>query len=209
MVALGAIAAIATLAASPGVAVPGARCPGFAAARALARAERGARYRYDLERVGLAVHVEFRRIEHDRALTSELAHDDLAAARARAGALLVNHVVRIRIGRGARVIVDANAGSFAVGGSVHQLRFAHRTLGQLEVTVQDVTGYVKLVREYERADVVVRGSSGRQRTSLARAPSRLPASGCAWIGGHRYAVGSFAESGFARERLTIWVLVPA
>jgi hypothetical protein len=186
----------------------GARCPSGAAAARIHAVLRRARYRYSQERVGLAVHVAFRRIEHDGTLVRALRAGDLVTARVRADQLLVGHVVRIRIRRGSRLLLDANPTSFAVGGSVHSLRLHGRTLGQMEVSIQDVIGFIRLVHKYDGGDVVVRGSRGQARTSIGAVPRRLPGSGCVSIAGRRYAVSSFSERGFAGEGLTIWVLAP-
>jgi hypothetical protein len=189
--------------------VMSARCPTGSAAAHIHAALRAAHYRYSQERVGLAVHVAFRRVEHDRALVRALRAGDLHAARARADQLLIGHIVRIRIRSGSGVLVDANPTSFAVGGTLHSLRSQGRTLGQMEVSIQDVIGFIKLVHKYDGGDIVVRGSRGQARTSLASVPGALPRSGCVSIAGRRYAVDAFAERGFASERLTVWVLAPA
>jgi hypothetical protein len=186
-------------------AVMSARCPTGGAAAHIHAVLGAARYRYSQERVGLAVHVAFRRIEHDGALVRALRAGDLRTARARADQLLIGHVVRIRIRNGSRVLVDANPTSFAVGGTVRSLR----SQGQMEVSIQDVIGFIKLVHKYDGGDVVVRGSRGQARSSLATIPGALPRSGCVSIAGRRYAVDAFAERGFASERLTVWVLAPA
>ena len=186
-----------------------ARCPSGGAAAHIHAVLRAARYRYGQERVGLAVHVAFRRVEHDGTLVRALRAGDLRSARSRAGQLLVGHVVRIRIRSGSRVLVDANPTSFAVGGTVHALRSQGRTLGQMEVSIQDVIGFLRLVHLYDGGQAVVRGSRGQVRSSLAGAPGRLPSSGCVSIAGRRYAVDAFAERGFAREAMTVWVLAPA
>jgi hypothetical protein len=79
----------------------------------------------------------------------------------------------------------------------------------MEVSIQDVIGFIKLVHKYDGGDVVVRRSRGQARTSLATMPGALPRSGCTSIAGRRYAVDAFGERGFAGERLTVWVLAPA
>jgi hypothetical protein len=189
--------------------VMSARCPSGGAAAHIRAVLRAARYRYSQERVGLAVHVAFRHVEHDGALVRALRAGDLRSAQARADQLLIGHVVRIRIRSGSRVLVDANPTSFAVGGTVHSLRVHGRTLGQMEVSIQDVIGFLRLVHLYDGGEAVVRGSRGQLRSSLAGLPRRLPSSGCVSAGGRRYAVDAFAERGFASEGLSVWVLGPA
>jgi hypothetical protein len=79
----------------------------------------------------------------------------------------------------------------------------------MEVSIQDVIGFLRLVHLYDGGDAVVRGSRGQVRSSLAGVPGRLASSGCVSIAGRRYAVDAFAQRGFASEGLTIWVLAPA
>jgi hypothetical protein len=203
------------LIASPSAAPPrGSRaaasvlCPRGEAAARSGRALAAATARYVLEARGHAVHADLRRIARDPILLAALAAHDLRRARAEADRQLVNHVVRIRVLRGSRVLLDANPLSFDVGGS----SIALRGLGRLEITVQDVIGYVKLVRKLDAAEVIVHGGGGHVHTSpraAAAARLTLPRSGCARVGGRLYAVRTLDEVGFAGEALTISVLTPA
>ena len=176
--------------------------------RALRRSVAYARHRYHEEANGLAAHVALRRAARDARLLHALRVHDLAVARAEGERLLVGHLVRLRVVSGARVLVDANASSFAVKGPSQALRArGGRVLGQLSVTVQDVIGFVKLVERHGNADTVVRGTRGQTATLLASVPRPLPRSGCATTGGVTYAVGSFPEVSFTGEALTVWILV--
>ena len=90
------------------------------------------------------------------------------------------------------------------------LRSHGRALGTLLVSLQDVTGFVKLVHRRTGAEVLVRGASGHVRTSLSAAASmRLPTSGRVTITGRSYLVRSFGEIGWANELLTVWILEAA
>jgi hypothetical protein len=168
-----------------------------------------AKMRYDHEQYGVAVHTALRRVTHDGALLRALNAGALKTARAEAKRQLVFHTVRIRIVRGPRVLVDANPSSFAVAGPTGKLHGPHgRVLGQVQVTVQDVVGFIKLVHKYHPAHLLVRGRHGHEQTSLPASRSkRLPASGCTTVAGHAYAVRSFTRTGFAGEPLKIWLLV--
>jgi hypothetical protein len=188
-----------------GASVP---CPRGEAAARSDRALAAATARYLLEARGHAVHADLRRIARDPILLAALAAHDLRRARAEAERQLVNHVVRIRVLRGSRVLLDANSLSFDVAGS----SIALRSLGRLEITVQDIIGYVKLVRKLDAAEVIVHGAGGHVHTSpraAAAARLTLPRSGCARVGGRLYAVRTLDEVGFAGEALTISVLTPA
>ncbi len=182
-------------------------CPASAESR-VSQAVRAAKARYLNEAQGAVVHADLRQIAHDQALLEALGRGRLGAALAAANRQLVRHVVQIRVLQGSRVLVDANPTSFDVRGSITELRSpSGRRLGQLQVTLQDVIGFIKLVHKLNAADVVVRGAGGQERTSLpAAAGASLPQSGCTQIGSRRYAVRSFTESDFTGEPLTIWIL---
>jgi hypothetical protein len=170
-----------------------------------------ARRRYLLESDGTVARSDLRRIAGDKALLADLRARRLRLALAEAKRQLVRHVVRIRVLRGSRAVVDANPSSFDVGGPSVSLHVrGGEALGRLQITVQDVIGYVKLVHKLNAADVVVRGTRGEAHASVPGAAKlALPASGCAYIGRRRYIVRSFTETGFAQEPLTIWVLTNA
>jgi hypothetical protein len=182
------------------------RCPARAGAQA-ARLVKGAKHRWNLERWGSATHAALRRIAADRRLIHALGIGDLPAVRKETERQLVLHVVRIRIVNGIETLVDANPTSFAVAGSARALRSrSGKFLGKLEVSIQDVVGFIKLVHKYVGGEVVVRGQRGQARTSLASVPNALPRSACARIAGVRYVVRAFSEKSFSGEPLTIYVL---
>ena len=85
-----------------------------------------------------------------------------------------------------------------------------RSLGRLEITLQDFIGYVKLLHKINHVDVLVRGTAGHLHTSLAGAARRaLPTSGCVQVGARRYVVRTLMEAGFAGEPVVISLLTPA
>jgi hypothetical protein len=184
-------------------------CPTALASSRAAEALRWARARYLKEAQGRVIHADLQQIAGDTTLLEALSRGDLRRALVAANRQLVRHVVRIRVLRGARVLVDANPSSFDVRGSGIALRAANGTsLGRLQITVQDVIGFIKLTDKLTSADAVVRTDGGRMRTSLpAAVGSPLPASGCTRIGSRPYLVRSFRETSFTGEPLTIWLLV--
>jgi hypothetical protein len=108
------------------------------------------------------------------------------------------------------VLVNATVNSdgvYVVAPGTRILRLHGRLLGTLLVSIQDVTGFVKLVHDLTGAEVLVRGVSGHVRTSLSAATNvRLPASGQVAIAGRTYLVRSFVETGWGNEPLTVWIL---
>jgi hypothetical protein len=186
-------------------------CPTPAAVARARTALAVAKLRYGLEAGGAVIHGDLRRIAHDRVLLRALAAGDLKAALAEADRQLVHHVVRIRVVRGARVLVDANPTSFAVAGSGMELYGPRSTrLGRLEITIQDVIGFAKLEYRHDATWVLARGARGQVRTLLAAAQRlSLPRYGCSRVGAQSYVVRSFRERTFSGEPLTIWLLTAA
>ena len=171
---------------------------------------------YHRETKGAKVFQQLGRIARDRVLLDALSRGDLTGAQAEADAQLrspVNHlahVTRIGVIRGSRVLVNATVNSdgvYVVAPAARILRSHGRLLGTLLVSLQDVTGFVKLVHRLTGAEVLVRGASGHVRTSLgAAARVRLPSSGHVTIAGRGYFVRSFPEIGWGNEPLTVWIL---
>jgi len=159
---------------------------------------------------------QLKRIAGDGILLNALNKGDLAGAQAEADAQLrspINHfahVTRISVILGSRVLVNATVNSdgvYVVAPGSLVLRLHGRVLGTLLVSLQDVTGFVKLVHRLTGAEVLVRGASGHVRTSLgAAAGVRLPMSGQVKIAGRGYLVRSFHEIGWGNEPLTVWIL---
>jgi hypothetical protein len=150
-----------------------------------------ARRIYSSERDGAPVRASLRRISHDG-----------AAMRGSRAALLRQlfrpgyHVVRLRVVRGGHVVGDVG-GRFVVAGPSE---------GGMTISIQDAIGYVKLVHRLTGQGVVVRGRSGHvAASSPALAKASLPPVGTATVAGRRYSVMSFAEPGFAGERLRVWI----
>jgi hypothetical protein len=190
-------------------------CPSPTAAARARAVLRGAMRRFQIESRGSTIRADLHYIAHDRVLLDALSSGNLAATRAEVGRLqhsqIVKHVTRIRVLRGSRVLVDGWPTSFDVAGSERELRDRRgRSLGRVQITIQDIIGFIKLEHRHEATEVVVRGAHGRVRTLLGAARKlSLPLSGCAQVGARRYMVRSFKETGFAGEPLTIWLLTPA
>jgi hypothetical protein len=171
---------------------------------------------YRNETEGAKLPQELRRIARDGALLRTLSAGDLAGAQAAADNQLTiplnhtAHVTRISVIRGPRVLVNATVNSdgvFVVTPGRRLLRFHGRPLGILLVSLQDVTGFVKLIQHVTGADALVRGASGHVRTSLPAARQvRLPVRGLVMIAGQTYLTRSFRETAWGKEPLTVWIL---
>ena len=163
-----------------------------------------ARRIYRQEAAGAVGHAAVKRLARDRALIAAIRGHQPAALRAAALRQLFNpgkHVVRLSLVRGGQTLTNVG-GAFVVAPAKLPLHGA-----VLEASVQDVIGYVKLVRRLTGAQIVVRGAPGHVESSLAGAANlTLPASGSMTVAGSTYEVRSFREPGYGGESLTVWIL---
>ena len=195
-------AATATPAATPGADA------GAAQVRADAFATVAARL-YREEAAGPAGIRNATRIARDPAIVAALRSGDRARLRAAALHELflpVKHVVRIRVVRGRRTLVDVG-GTFVAGAESAPVPGG---LGRVEVSMQDVLGLTKLVSRFTGAQIVVHGRPGHVIASTpAIQDVRMPASGQVTVGGRPWVVRTIARTGFGGEPLRISVLIPA
>jgi hypothetical protein len=192
--------------------------PTAASTTAIAATVRAAQRAYNRETKGSKLQRQADRIASDAILLGALARGDVAAAQSEAKSQLLSasnhfdHVTRISVVRGSRALVNATLnsdGAFVDAPARRELRLHGRRLGTLLVSIQDVTGFVKLVHRRTLAEVVARGSSGQVRTSLpAAARLRLPTMGSVTIAARNYNVRSFRELAWGGEVLTVWILSP-
>jgi hypothetical protein len=168
---------------------------------------------YNQEASGSVGRSQVRRILRDGVLDRAIAAGNRTAARAEALRQLFmpgKHVVRLRVMKGGTVLTDVG-GRFVVGDEIGVLRAPNgRELGRIEISMQDVLGYRKLVHRLVGVQIVVRGRPGHVETSLPAVPHvSLPSSGTMTLGGRSYVVREFHESGFGAESLSVWLLVPS
>ena len=172
-----------------------------------------ARRRYAIEAGGPQARRTLRRVAADPVLRSLLARNDTVRLRAYVrrtfGAVWYHwHVSRLRIVRDTKIVVDAGV-PFVVKPSALPLVGADgRRLATLEVSIQDVVGFVRFMHRNYPVDVVARGVGGaHMRTSLPAAGRvHLPDRGTATVSGRRYRVRSFTARALNDEPVKIWIL---
>jgi hypothetical protein len=169
-----------------------------------------ARRIYAQEHAAVIGRVVANHLDRNAALLRALITGDRAKIRSEARRPVIAHEVRVRVSDGSRVLMDAGL-PFVVQGAQGELRSANgASLGRVDVSIQDVIGFVKLVDRETGTKVVVRGRRGIVQTQFpAAAHARLPASGNVSIRGRSYLVRSFHEVDFNGNPLTVWILDPA
>ena len=169
--------------------------------------------RYASESAGLVAHATLSRLARDPGLLAAVRSGSSARVRRYVHSRFRSvwyhwHVSRMRVTRGHTTVIETGV-PFVVDGPSTTLRDARgHALARLQISIQDVIGFVRLNARLDHVDTVVRGrGSADVRTSLPAALNvKLPRRGEVTIAGHRYQVGSFHETGWRDEPLTIWIL---
>jgi hypothetical protein len=168
----------------------------------------GARRRFALEATGRTVHLKLRAVV--RGVTSAVRSGNVSAIRAAAHfqqAGTHQHISHLRLWLRGRLVADYGV-PFCVPGPTATIRDKHGgALATVQITIQDVIGFIKITHRHHPLDVVVRGGSGIVRaSSAAAARARLPDSGTVSIARRRYAVRSFSERAFGGEPIKVWII---
>jgi hypothetical protein len=118
------------------------------------------------------------------------------------------HIVRVRATTAAGHVVGDVGGPDVIAPASRTIRGAHgQVVGRVTLSVQDDTGYIKLMRRFAGAGAVLRTSAGVVPGS-ASAPSRIPARGTIVARGAGYAAFAFTTQAFPARRLDVALLVP-
>lgn len=202
----------ATAAATGGGAATGtvaAPC-GAATAATIAAVDRTVAERiYAGELRSTAVSADAGHVTHSAALLSALAASDGPATYAAVHALVYAphwHIVRLRVLQAGRVLADVG-GPHIIAPVTGVLRRHGRVLGSYVMSVQDDTGYVKLVSRFIGVPIDLYGPSGFLMGTLQPAPAE--GSGTATAGGHAYLPVDFGALAFPSGSLQVELFVPA
>ena len=182
------------------------------AARAQARVDafaEVARRIYAHEHAPVVARKAIQKMQTNSALIRALESGNHRRIRALARRPVLGHEVRVRVVRGSNVLMDAGLPN-VVRAAEGELRAPDGTdLGRVQVSVQDLIGFVKLVDRETGTRLVMRGQNGSVETMFpAAAHARLPATGKVTVRGRTYLVRRFEEADFVGKPLTVWMLDP-
>lgn len=162
-----------------------------------------------------AVRQTIRFAEHDARFRRAVAAADPAAIRRAVDLSFFKnhhfHIVRARVMRGHRLPVDVG-GPFVLAPASGVIRSASgQVVHRFALSVQDDTGYIKLVHRFTGADVVLHDPRGQfvPGSTLDPGPSSIPASGAVTYAGRHYRAVTFTGTAFPTGRIHVWVLVPS
>ena len=144
----------------------------------------------------------------DQTLAQAVSDHDTATIRSQLLELLYNHqhIVRLRVTRGGRLVMDIG-GRFVLQPVAGALRVRGRTVGRVEISIQDDMGYMLLAKRLVGADAVERFGDQTEMSDIAAGDRPLPSDGTIVLGGRRYLVESFDATRFPSGRLRISILV--
>jgi hypothetical protein len=146
-------------------------------------------------------------VQHDPALLRAVTSGDRTATRAAIVRLLNQHIVRLRVRSGGRLLADVG-GPFVLAPVHGSLRSAGRAIGDFVLSIQDDEGYMRLTHRLLGLKVLMREGSQIVKNSLGAAPGAVPTSGSYRFRGHSFRVVTFTASAFPSGPLPIQVLVP-
>ncbi len=162
---------------------------------------------------------QVRRVQHDPALLGAVARREPQATRRAIIALLNQHIVRLRVSAGHRLLADVG-GPYVLAPVSAPLRAGGHTIGSFALSIQDDEGYLRLARRLAGLKVLMYmstapgsaprlvknslGAGGHQSLGL----SSVPAEGPYTYRGREYRVVTIVAHAFPSGPLTIRVLIP-
>jgi hypothetical protein len=168
--------------------------------------ERIARLIYAGE-AGARTEPQIRRVQRNRALLKAVASRDPRATRVAVEALLHEHIVRLRISAGGRVLAD-DGGPYVLAPVRAPLRLHGRTIGSLLLSIQDDEGYKRLANRLAGLDVLMYMKGQLVKSTIGYSPGPVPTSGPFSYRGKTYRAYTFDAEAFPSGPLRITTLIP-
>jgi hypothetical protein len=150
------------------------------------------------------------RVQSDQALLGAVARHEPAAARKAVQALLNQHIVRLRVSAGGRLLADVG-GPYVLAPVRAPLMIGGRQIGSFVLSIQDDEGYLRLTRRLLGLSVLMYMNPTNPtlvKNSLGPAPGPVPESGAYSYRGRRFRVITIHARAFPSGPLRISVLIP-
>jgi hypothetical protein len=170
---------------------------------------RVARLIYTSER-GAHAFTQVHRVQQYQPLLRAVAAHDPTATRRAVEHLLHEHVVRLRVSAGGRLLSDVG-GPYVLAPVHAPLRLNGRQIGNIELSIQDDEGYKRLAGRLAGLSVLMYMNPAHPRlvkNSLGPAPGAVPSSGTYQYRGRTFRVYTLHAQAFPSGPLRIAVLIP-
>ncbi len=153
---------------------------------------------------------QIKRVQANRPLLEAVARRDPVATEAAIHVLLHQHVVRMRVSAGGRLLADVG-GPYVLAPVTAPLRLGGHRIGRVELSIQDDEGYKRLAGRLADLRVLMYMNPAHLtlvKNSLGPEPGAVPANGLYQYRGSTFHVFTVHARAFPSGPLTIRVLVP-
>jgi hypothetical protein len=150
---------------------------------------------------------QVRRVQASQPLLRAVAKRDAKATRSAIEALLHQHIVRLRVSAGDRLLSDVG-GPYVLAPVTAPLRSNGRTIGSFVLSIQDDEGYKRLANRLAGLDVLMYMGAKLVKSTIGFAPGAVPRTGPFGYRGRTYRAYTFTASAFPSGPLRITVLIP-
>ncbi len=147
------------------------------------------------------------RVQNNQPLLRAVAARNPTATRLAIETLLHEHVVRLRVSAGGRLLADVG-GPYVLAPVRAPLRLGGRTIGNIVLSIQDDEGYKRLAGRLAGLDVLMYMDSRLVKNSLGPSPGTVPVSGSYHYRGRTFRVFTLHAEAFPSGPLRIAVLIP-
>ncbi len=147
------------------------------------------------------------RVQRYQPLLRAVASRNPAETRRAVEQLLHEHVVRLRVSAGGRLLSDVG-GPYVLAPVHARLRLNGRPIGDIELSIQDDEGYKRLTGRLAGLDVLMYMGSQLVKNSLGPSPGKVPATGTYHYRGRTFRVYTLHAQAFPSGPLRIAVLIP-
>ncbi len=156
---------------------------------------------------GPSATLQVRRVQGNGPLLAAVARRDPAATRRAIDGLLNQHVVRLRVSAGGRLLADVG-GPDVLAPRDATLELGGRTIGSFVLSIQDDLGYLLLAQRLAGLRVIMHMGGKLVMSSLGAAPPHVPPQGPFHFRRHAYRVFTLDATAFPSGALRITVLIP-
>jgi hypothetical protein len=151
--------------------------------------------------------VQIRRVAQDPTLLRAVALRDPRATQQAIVGVLNQHVVRLRVSAGGRLLSDVG-GPFVLAPVRAALHLGGREIGTFVLSIQDDEGYLRLVKRLAGLDVLMYMGQRLVKNDVGRVHGAVPRRGSFRLHGHVFRTFTFTAKAFPAGPLRITVVIP-